>query len=96
MTLDTRETRASASEIKFLLDEGQAQAILVWARANLQPAVATYVLRPGDTAWRALALDVLRIEEGVITEIVTFPGDLFPRFELPLTMDPRAEEGRPS
>jgi hypothetical protein len=37
MTLDTRETRASASEIKFLLDEGQAQAIRVWARANLQP-----------------------------------------------------------
>jgi RNA polymerase sigma-70 factor, ECF subfamily len=68
----------------------------VLTRANLQPAVATYVLRPGDTAWRALALDVLRIEEGVITEIVTFPGDLFPRFELPLTMDPRAEEGRPS
>ena len=37
MTSDTRETRASASEIKFLLDEGLAPAIRAWARANLQP-----------------------------------------------------------
>ena len=37
MTSDTRETRASASEIKFLLDAGQAPAIRAWARANLQP-----------------------------------------------------------
>ena len=34
---DTRETRASASEIKFLLDQRQAPAICAWARANLQP-----------------------------------------------------------
>lgn len=52
----------------------------VLTRANLQPAVANYVLRPGDAAWRALALDVLRIEEGIITEIVTFAGSVFPRF----------------
>jgi hypothetical protein len=44
----------------------------VFTRANLQPAVANYVRRRGDAAWRALALDVLRIEEGIITEIVTF------------------------
>jgi hypothetical protein len=37
MTSDMRETRASASEIKFLLDAGQAPAIQAWARANLQP-----------------------------------------------------------
>lgn len=59
----------------------------VLTRANLQPAVANYVLRPGDAAWRALALDVLRIEEGLITEIVTFAGSVFPRFGLPLTID---------
>jgi RNA polymerase sigma-70 factor (ECF subfamily) len=63
----------------------------VLTRANLQPAVAAYVLRPGDAAWRALALDVLRIEEGIITEIVTFAGHVFPRFGLPLTID---EQGR--
>jgi RNA polymerase sigma-70 factor, ECF subfamily len=59
----------------------------VLTRANLQPAVANYLLRPGQTVWRALVLDVRRIEEGVITEIVTFPGHVFPRFRLPLTMD---------
>jgi len=59
-------------------------------RANLQPAVANYVLRPGDAAWRALTLDVLRIEEGIITEIVTFAGAVFPRFGLPLTIDEQA------
>jgi len=68
----------------------------VVTRANLQPAVAAYVLPPGDTTWRALAIDVLRIEEGVITEIVTFPGDLFPRFDLPLLLDPRTEAEKPS
>jgi RNA polymerase sigma-70 factor (ECF subfamily) len=59
----------------------------VVTRANMQPAVANYVLSPGDATWRALALDVFRIEEGVITEIVTFADDVFPRFGLPLTLD---------
>ena len=59
----------------------------VVTRANLQPAVAAYVRRPGDSAWRALALDVLRIEDGVIAEIVTFPPDCFLPFGLPLIMD---------
>jgi hypothetical protein len=39
--------------------------------ANLQPAVAAYGCQPGDSTWRALAMDVLRIEDGLITEIVT-------------------------
>ena len=37
MMADTRETRASACEIKFVLDEGLAPRIRDWARANLQP-----------------------------------------------------------
>ena len=63
----------------------------VVTHANLQPAVAAYVRRPGDSAWRALALDVLRIEEGWITEIVTFPPDTFPLFGLPILMDAAPE-----
>ena len=59
--------------------------------ANLQPAVAAYVCRPGDSTWRALALDVLRIEDGLITEIVTFMPDSFPLFGLPILMDPSPE-----
>jgi hypothetical protein len=59
--------------------------------ANLQPAVAAYVCRPGDSTWRALALDVLRIEDGLITEIVTFMPDSFSLFGLPILMDPAPE-----
>ena len=37
-------------------------------RADRQPAVACYVLRKAETTYRAMALDVLRIEEGRIAE----------------------------
>ena len=53
--------------------------------------VAAYVCQPGDSTWRALALDVLRIEDGLITEIVVFPPDNFPLFGLPILMDPAPE-----
>jgi RNA polymerase sigma-70 factor (ECF subfamily) len=52
-------------------------------RANMQPAVANYLRRPGDSEYRPLAIDLLRIEEGRITEIVAFPPDLFPALNLP-------------
>ena len=55
-------------------------------RANMQPAVACYHRRPGSSEYRALALDVLRIEEGKVAEIVTFPGSVLPAFELPPTL----------
>ena len=64
---------------------GRVRCVLT--RANLQPAVAYYVLRAGEAAWQALTLDMLRIEEGMIAEIVTFAGTVFPRFGLPLTID---------
>jgi hypothetical protein len=35
----------------------------------------------------AKALDVLRIEDGLITEIVVFMPDNFPAFRLPMVMD---------
>jgi len=59
--------------------------------ANLQPAVACYVCQPGDSIWRALAMDVLRIEDGLITEIVMFMPDNFPAFGLPMMMDAALE-----
>ena len=52
-------------------------------RANKQPAVACYLRRPGESEHTAFALDVLRIDEGAIGEIVTFPAGLFPAFDLP-------------
>jgi RNA polymerase sigma-70 factor, ECF subfamily len=63
----------------------------VTTRANRQPALANYVLRSGDTAYRAMALDVLRVEEGIITEIVTFGPEVFPAFALPLVLDAHEE-----
>ena len=63
----------------------------VVTHANLQPAVAAYVCRPGDSIWRAMALDVLRIEDGLITEIVVFMPENFPAFGLPMVMDPAKE-----
>jgi RNA polymerase sigma-70 factor (ECF subfamily) len=62
--------------------------------ANLQPAIACYRCPPGDSTWRALALDVLRIEDGLITEIVVFMPDNFPAFGLPLILDPAPEMNR--
>lgn len=45
--------------------------------ANRQPAVASYLRRPGDTEFRAFALDVLRLENGAVAEIVAFPLEPF-------------------
>jgi len=58
-------------------------------RANRQPAVACYLRRTGDTVFRALALDVLRIENGAIAEIVAFPLEpLLDALGLPATLEP--------
>src|SRR6266540_705354 len=46
---------------------------VVTGGANRQPAVACYVKRAGDTEYRPLALDVLRIEDEAVTEIAVFP-----------------------
>jgi RNA polymerase sigma-70 factor, ECF subfamily len=58
----------------------------VLTRANRQPAVAKYIRRSGDTEFRPQSLDVLRIEEGQIVEIVTFVPDLFKPFGLPAVL----------
>lgn len=52
-------------------------------RANGQPAVAAWIRRDGDAGWQALAIDVLRIEDGQIAEVFTFGPHLFPSFGLP-------------
>jgi RNA polymerase sigma-70 factor, ECF subfamily len=40
--------------------------------ANLQPAIACYLKRPGDSEYRPLVLDVLRIEDDAVAEIAVF------------------------
>src|SRR5262245_58688126 len=68
---------------------GRLRCVVTYA--NLQPAVACYTCQPGDSTWRALAMDVLRIEDGLITEIVVFMPENFPAFGLPLVMDEATE-----
>ena len=55
----------------------------VVTRANRQPAVACYVHRPGDEGYTPMAIDVLRIVDGAVAEIVTFDGSVFGWFGLP-------------
>jgi RNA polymerase sigma-70 factor, ECF subfamily len=51
--------------------------------ANLQPAVAHYLRPPGESGHRALAFDVLTVEDGRIAEIASFVfPELFPAFGL--------------
>lgn len=58
----------------------------VITRANEQPAVACYVRTPGAAGYRPLALDVLRVEGGLVREIVTFDGRLLAHFDLPSSL----------
>jgi len=50
---------------------------------NRMPAAASYLRRRGDTAYRPMKLDVLRVEGEVIAEITTFGPALFPVLHLP-------------
>jgi RNA polymerase sigma-70 factor (TIGR02960 family) len=54
---------------------------------NRMPAAASYLRRPGDAAYRAFKLDVLRIEEGLIAEITTFGPALFEALHLPAALE---------
>jgi RNA polymerase sigma-70 factor, ECF subfamily len=55
----------------------------ILTHANRQPAVAAYVRRPGDSEYRALAVDLLRIEDEAVAEIITFGPDVFATLGLP-------------
>jgi RNA polymerase sigma-70 factor (ECF subfamily) len=52
-------------------------------RVNRQFAVANYVKQPGSAKHTFFALDVLRVEEGAVTEITAFHGSGVPDLGLP-------------
>jgi RNA polymerase sigma-70 factor, ECF subfamily len=57
------------------------------ARANAQPATASYSWDAARGAWNAAALDVYTIEDGRIIDVTGFvTPELFPRFGLPLEL----------
>ena len=51
--------------------------------ANRQPAVGGYLWEEQEDAYLPFTVNVLRIEGGKITEIITFHNDQFPRLGLP-------------
>jgi RNA polymerase sigma-70 factor (ECF subfamily) len=55
----------------------------VVTRANGQPAVGVYQRRVGEPHYRPLAIDVLRVADGVIVEILTFVPGQFAALGLP-------------
>jgi RNA polymerase sigma-70 factor, ECF subfamily len=80
-----REAIVIASQKGFDPDFGRLRGIA--AAANTQPAAAHYLRAPGDSQYRPLALDVLRIEAGQIVEISTFAfPHLFAAFGLPAAL----------
>ena len=54
---------------------------------NRQPAVGYYVWREEESAHVPLALDVLRISEGSITEVTIFGPEQFPHLGLPARLE---------
>jgi RNA polymerase sigma-70 factor, ECF subfamily len=81
---DSRDAFGTATE-RFALPGDYR---LVPIGANRQPAVAGYLRAPGETVHRALVIEILRIEEGRIAEIIDFDYDgLFAAFGLPLTLE---------
>ena len=74
----------TASAKGFDPDFGRLRARVTGA--NLQPAVAWYLLASGEPAYLPLAFDVLRIEEGLVAEITSFVfPELFEAFDLPMS-----------
>ncbi|HET6547233.1 MAG TPA: RNA polymerase subunit sigma-70 [Solirubrobacter sp.] len=59
---------------------------LLETRANRQPALANYLRKPGEREYRALAIDVVRLEGGAVAEIIGFGASVFPAFGLPATL----------
>jgi RNA polymerase sigma-70 factor (ECF subfamily) len=77
-----REAILVASEKGFDPAFGRLRSVAFGA--NLQPAVAYYLCRPGESEYRPLAFDVLRIEGGRVAEIGSFVlPELFGAFGLP-------------
>jgi RNA polymerase sigma-70 factor, ECF subfamily len=80
-----REAIMTAMKQGFDPEFGHLRSVV--AGANMQPAAAHYLRRPGESEHRPLALDVLRIEGGRVAQIDSFVSpELFPGFGLPPTL----------
>lgn len=55
----------------------------VLVRANMQPAIASYIRAPGENVYRPFALDTLRVEGDKVAEVCAFHPGVFGAFDLP-------------
>jgi RNA polymerase sigma-70 factor, ECF subfamily len=79
---DGRQAIVTFHAQQLFVPEMQWQAIPT--KANRQPAVAFYTRQPGEPAYSASVLDVLRVEDGLVAQIDAFVlPSLFPAFGLP-------------
>ena len=62
--------------------------LLMPTEVNRMPAAASYLRRPGESAFSAYKLDVLRVEAGRIAEITTFGVSELVRLGMPLVHTP--------
>jgi RNA polymerase sigma-70 factor, ECF subfamily len=77
-----RDAIVIASRKGFDPEFGSLRSVVTGA--NLQPALAHYLRPSGESEYRPLALDVLRIEGGLVAEIFSFVWpELFEAFGLP-------------
>ena len=58
----------------------------VATRTNRQPATANYLRPPGADEYTLAAVDVLRIEDGLIADVTAFYGPALKAFDLPRTL----------
>lgn len=59
---------------------------MVVTRANGQLAFANYVKKPGETEYRPFAIDVIRVADGRVAEIMGFPVSDFNAYGLPAVL----------
>ena len=72
--------------VRYWLESGYAEMSglrAVHTSVNRQPAIGYYEWREEAGAYLPLTVDVLRVVDGGIAEILTFHDDQFPRLGLP-------------
>jgi RNA polymerase sigma-70 factor (ECF subfamily) len=82
---DGRAAIASMFELYPIDYRGRAFHMVPTA-ANRQPAAASYLRLAGESAYRLVSVNVLRIEHGKIAEVTTFAPSLCRAFGLPDTL----------
>ena len=82
---DSRPAFARLLEL-YPIDWGGRDFRMVPTAANRHPAAAAYLRLAGESDYRLVSINVLRIEHGKIAEVTTFAPSLCRGFDLPETL----------